>query len=222
MEFAILLRNGHRRCSGNDSDVAVGIFGRRASGLCQSQRMTWPTPEPLTAARLMLEPLSVKHATSMVDVLAASSLYDFTGGEKPSLKQLENRYAAQVVGHSEDGSQWWLNWVVIQRDERQPVGFVQATVANDGAQLVADIAWMISPSWQGRGFASEAAQAMLEWLRSRGVHRFTAHIHPANRASMHVAQNQGLCATLSEKDGETRWQTHSSSSDTCEMCRDES
>ena len=83
----------------------LGFFGRRASGLCQSQGMNWPAPEPLTAARLMLEPLSIMHATSMVDVLAESSLYDFTGGEKPSLKQLENRYAAQVVGHSENGSQ---------------------------------------------------------------------------------------------------------------------
>ena len=142
----------------------------------------------------------------MVDVLAAPSLYDFTGGEAPSLEQLEDRYAAQAVGHSADGSQWWLNWVVIQRDGMQPIGFVQATVENDGSKLVADIAWVISPTWQRHGFASEAAQGMLEWLRSNGVDHFMAHIHPANHASMHVAHNQQLHVTSSKKDGENRWE----------------
>lgn len=168
--------------------------------------MDWPRSAPITTARLVLEPLSVLHAPSMVDVLAAPSLYDFTGGEAPSLEQLKDRYAAQAVGHSADGSQWWLNWVVIQRDGAQPIGFVQATVENDGSKLVADIAWVISPTWQGHGFASEAAQGMLEWLRSNGVDHFTAHIHPANHASMHVAHNQQLHVTSSKKDGENRWE----------------
>lgn len=57
-----------------------------------------PTAETLTPVRLLLEPLSVAHASSMVNVLADPSLYEFTGGEAPSLRELENRYAAQVVG----------------------------------------------------------------------------------------------------------------------------
>ncbi|GEP28742.1 MULTISPECIES: GNAT family N-acetyltransferase [Cryobacterium] len=120
-------------------------------------------------------------------------------------------------GHSADRSQWWLNWIVIQRDGAEPVGFVQATVENDGTRLTADTAWVTSPSWPGRGFASEAAQAMLEWLRSNGVHRFTAHILPANRASMRVAQNQALQATFSRKDGEIRWQSQSPPSEPWRM-----
>ncbi len=51
----------------------------------------------------------MEHAPSMIKVLAERALYDYTGGEIPSLKLLEKRYAAQTVGHSEDGSQWWLN-----------------------------------------------------------------------------------------------------------------
>ena len=143
----------------------------------------------------------------MVEVLAEPSLYDYTGGEAPSLELLEDRYAAQTVGHSDDGSQWWLNWVVIQRDAGKPVGFVQATVEYDGWGLVADIAWVTSSSWQGQGIASEATRAMVEWLRSNGVNRFTAHIHPDHQASMRVARNQGLHATSSKKDSETRWES---------------
>ena len=76
----------------------------------------------------------------MIEVLADPSLYEYTGGEIPSLKVLEKRYAAQAVGHSDDASQWWLNWVVIKRDSGKPVGFVQATVECDALSLVADIA----------------------------------------------------------------------------------
>ncbi|TFD64878.1 GNAT family N-acetyltransferase [Cryobacterium sp. Hb1] len=169
--------------------------------------MDWPTTEPIISVRLLLEPLSVEHAPAMIEVLADPALYEYTGGEIPSLTVLEKRYAAQAVGHSDDGSQGWLNWVVIKRDIGRPVGFVQATVEDDGAHLVADIAWVISPNWQGQGIASEAAQAMVAWLRSHGVRRLTAHIHPDHQASMMVAQNQALHATSSKKDGETRWES---------------
>ena len=143
----------------------------------------------------------------MIEVLAAPSLYDYTGGEAPSLEQLQNRYSAQAVGHSDDGSQWWLNWVVTRRDLGRPVGYVQATVEGDRSRLVADIAWVISPDWQGKGIASEATRAMMAWLRSNGVHSFTAHVHPDHQASMKVAQNQALHATTLKKDGETRWES---------------
>jgi RimJ/RimL family protein N-acetyltransferase len=87
------------------------------------------------------------------------------------------------------------------------LGYVQATVEDDGTKLVADIAWVISPDWQGKGIASEATRAMIAWLRSNKVHSFTAHIHPDHQASMKVAQNQGLRATTLTRDGETRWES---------------
>ncbi|WP_146071706.1 GNAT family N-acetyltransferase [Cryobacterium sp. Y50] len=76
--------------------------------------MDWPTTEPIISVRLLLEPLSVEHVPAMIEVLADPSLYEYTGGEIPSLTVLEKRYAAQAVGHSDDGSQWWLNWIVIK------------------------------------------------------------------------------------------------------------
>ncbi len=143
----------------------------------------------------------------MVDVLADPSLYEYTGGEAPSLELLHSRYVTQTVGQSADGSQWWLNWIVTYRDTREPAGFVQATVERDGSTLVADIAWVISPRCQGQGTASEAAQMMIGWLRAIEVNRFTAHIHPEHQASMGVARNQALRPTSTEKDGETRWES---------------
>ena len=155
--------------------------------------------EPLASARLRLEPLTVDHAAAMVTVLADPSLYEFTGGAPPALADLSARYARQSVGHSPDGSERWLNWVVVLGD--QPIGYVQATVV--GAE--AEIAWVVSPAHQGRGLATEAAAAMVAWLASVGVTRLVAHVHPDHAASAAVAERLGLRPTDVVEEGEVRW-----------------
>lgn len=143
----------------------------------------------------------------MVDVLADASVYEYTGGEAPSLEQLRRRYATQSIGHSEDGSQGWFNWIVKPRDSDAPIGFVQATIEQDGPELVANIAWAISPIHQGQGIASEATKAMTNWLRSKGVSSFVAYVHPEHHASIGVARKQGLHPTPMTEDGEIRWES---------------
>ena len=149
----------------------------------------------------------MEHALGMVGVLADASLYEYTGGEASSLEQLQRRYAAQAVGHSEDGSQGWFNWIVKPKDSDAPIGFVQATVEQIGPELVADIAWVVSPIHQGQGMASEATKAMTSWLRSKGVSSFVAYVHPEHYASMGVARNQGLHPTPMMEAGEIRWES---------------
>lgn len=169
--------------------------------------MDWPKVETVTSVRLRLEPLTEEHALEMVEVLADVSLYEYTGGEAPSLEQLQRRYAAQSVEHSEDGLQGWFNWIVKPKDSDTPIGFVQATVEQSGPELVANIAWVISPVHQGQGIASEATHAMNSWLRSKGVKSFVAYVHPAHFASIGVARNQGLHPTFMMEEGEVRWES---------------
>lgn len=83
------------------------------------------------------------------------------------------------------------------------IGYVQATVA-DGEQ--AEIAWVVGTQWQGRGYAKEAARALVDWLRGHGVRSVIAHVHPDHRASELVAAAVGLSRTDQEEDGELRWQ----------------
>jgi RimJ/RimL family protein N-acetyltransferase len=170
--------------------------------------MVWPAIEVVEAERVRLEPLTVDHAVPMVDVLADASLYRFIGGRPPTLSDLQQRYAAQAVGHSDDESQWWLNWIVKLQDSACAIGYVQATVEPRGAIQRASIAWVIAPDFQGRGLATEAASAMVGWLKLRGVGRFVADIHPGHAASQVVAGRLGLRPTSTIEGGEVRWQSH--------------
>ena len=54
----------------------------------------------VTAGQLLLCPLTVADAAEMVEVLADPTLYAFTGGEPPTLAELEQRYARQVAGQA--------------------------------------------------------------------------------------------------------------------------
>jgi len=170
----------------------------------------WPRIEALDAERVRLEPLTVDHALEMVDVLADSALYRFIGGRPPALDELQRRYAAQVVGHSPDQTQWWLNWIVMLRDPACAIGYVQATVEQSPVTLEADIAWVVAPEFQGRGLATESAGAMIDWLTARGVGQFVAHIHPTHAASQAVARKLGIRPTQVVEDGEVRWQSSTS------------
>jgi RimJ/RimL family protein N-acetyltransferase len=96
-----------------------------------------------------------------------------------------------------------LNWTVRLVAEDLAVGAMQATVALD--RRSADVAWEVGVPWHGRGIASEAATAVVEWLVGQGVRTISAHIHPAHHASGRVAARAGLAPTSEMVDGETVW-----------------
>src|SRR5690349_8168087 len=141
----------------------------------------------------------------MVAVLADPSLYRFTGGSPPSADDLRRRYRAQAAGTSPDGTQGWLNWIVRESATGHAIGYVQATVQRTVDGRSADLAWVVEPRSAGRGYATEAATAMLGWLRDQDVGTATAHTHPEHRASNRVAARLGLVATGEIVDGEVVW-----------------
>lgn len=156
--------------------------------------------------RFELVPLTVDDAADMVEVLSDPALYTFTGGAPPSLPELRSRYARLVAGRSPDGRQEWLNWIVRRRTDGRAVGTVQATVTDGGRQ--AEIAWVVGAAFQGQGYATAAAVALVDWLDERGVRTVSAHIHPEHRASMTVAERAGLRPTERFDDGERLWIRH--------------
>ena len=165
----------------------------------------WLGAPSLAGPRLRLEALRVEHADEMAPLLDDLELHTFIGGKPASCAELRERYRRQVAGRSPDGCERWLNWVVRRASDRHAVGTLQATVTVDAGRPVAEVAWVIASAEQGRGYAREAATAMVAWLRTQGVAAVVAHIHPNHRASAAVAAAAGLCPTDFIEDGETRW-----------------
>lgn len=171
------------------------------------------TTAPLRTGRLDLEPVSAAHADEMVDLLADRALYAFYADEaSPSLDDLRTRYSRWAAGTSPDGRETWCTWILRDRSSGACSGFVQATVRHDDG--AAELAWVVGTAYQGRGFAREAAGAVLDAVLA-GTHvdvprqpvaRIEAHIAPGNEPSERVAAAIGLVPTSErDPDGEILW-----------------
>lgn len=212
------LELGHRVSNPESGAVAVAagfvregcerakflVDGERVDVLTYGRLRTDPAPAGEGLPVLSLRPLAVDDAERTAAVLADPALYRFTGGEPPTPAELRERYALQTRGLSPDGSERWVNELVLLDGE--PVGYVQATVPVEGT--TAELAWVVGSPWQGRGLAVQATRVLADRLAGEGVTRFVADIHPEHVASQGVARDLGMEPTGELVDGEARWATN--------------
>jgi RimJ/RimL family protein N-acetyltransferase len=162
--------------------------------------------DTILSERLSLTSLRPDDAEEMVIVLADERLHEFIGGHPASLDELRGRYQRLAAGSGRP-DETWLNWIVRRDSDSQAVGMVQATINREGDRRTAHVAWVIGVPWQNLGFASEAARALVGWLRRHDVDEVSAHIHSDHRASAIVASRAGLEPTEEEVDGERVWRS---------------
>ena len=125
----------------------------------------------------------------MLAVLADPRMYTYLPGDPPSdERSLGERYARLEMRFSPDGTQRWLNWVVLTG--AGAVGRVEASV--DLATQRAGVAYLFHPDAWGQGYASEALEAMLGHLRLLGVRQAQATIDTRNAASLKLVRRLGF------------------------------
>lgn len=140
----------------------------------------------------------------MTCVLGDERLHEYIGERPATRAELRDRYARLAAGPP-GPDEIWLNWIVRRRPDDQPIGTVQATLTLSSGRWSASVAWVIGVEWQNQGYASEAARALVGWLRDHGVPDIVAHIHPDHRSSAKVAGRAGLRPTEDQADGEQVW-----------------
>jgi RimJ/RimL family protein N-acetyltransferase len=154
----------------------------------------------LTGRDVILVPLTAADAVELAPVLDDPRLHRFIGGEPLTLDQLTERYRRLAAGAPPESGEIWLNWSIRRRVDKRAVGTAQATVAG----AVARLAWVVGAPWQSRGYASDAALALVGWAEEQGLIA-TARIDPSHAASERVAGRAGLRPTSESVDGERVW-----------------
>lgn len=136
-------------------------------------------------------------ADELHPLLDDPALHEFIGGAPLSLDELRARYERLAVGAPPDRGEQWLNWVIRRAEDGAAVGTAQATVRPDHAL----IAWVVATRFQGHGYATAAARALIELLDVPAV----AHVHPDHAASEAVARRAGLTLSDEWADDERVW-----------------
>jgi RimJ/RimL family protein N-acetyltransferase len=96
---------------------------------------------------------------------------------------------------------WW-NWLVVRHEDGEAVGSVAFGGKPDAAGAVL-IGYAMYPGHEGRGYATEAVRAMVEWAFAQpGVKTVRALAPVWNTPAVHVAEKVGMRPVSSDEDDE--------------------
>lgn len=139
----------------------------------------------LATERLHLVPPSLAHLPAERAFLA-SDRAGFVGG--PVAGHQVWRLIALQLGH------WQIlgygMWAAVERDSGAPVGLVG--IWGPEPWPIPELAYHLYENAEGKGYATEAGRAVLDFARDRlGVAELASMIDPANTASQSVARRLG-------------------------------
>jgi len=152
-------------------------------------------PRPRFASqRLRAEPVELRHAAAMSQVLADPRIHELLPSDPPTVAYLERQYAFLAGGKSSDGTEHWLTWILVPNEgPADPVGYVQATIKEPESVI---IAYVMSPAHWRKGLAREATAAMLDTVFARyDVACAIAEMDTRNEASIRLVESLGFRRT---------------------------
>jgi RimJ/RimL family protein N-acetyltransferase len=117
------------------------------------------------------------------------------------------RFRRGQIAERPDWLPWSLRAVVLREPERAMVGYANfhgPPGVNDlGIAGAAETGYTIFAAYRGQGFATELAQAMMDWAaREHGVRHFISGVAPDNGPSLRVNDKLGFVRTGDVVDGE--------------------
>ena len=159
----------------------------------------------IETTRLRLVPCTVAAAQAAMADRAA--LEDLLGARVPEdwpaedLRDFLPIYSKIVDAQA--AREGWGIWLALATAERALVGDIGFKGSPDDRQTV-EIGYSILPAFQGRGYATEAARALLDWGLARpGVRRVVANCLADNAASIRVLRKAGMRQTGRDRDNLT-------------------
>lgn len=152
--------------------------------------MTTPlrAPEELDTGRLMLRKVSLEDAQSIFDSYAADpEVTRYLSW--PTHKSIEDtvEFLIYAVAAWEEGSEFV--WTIQPKDLEAPVG----TVSFGRRDHRAHLGYVIARSEWGKGYITEAARALVDWVfKEPAIQRVEAICDGDNLASQRVLEKAGL------------------------------
>ena len=129
--------------------------------------------------RLVMRPMRPGDLDLLVELNGDDQVMEFITGKASTAEE-----TAEEVEHAVG-----TRWLAFERDGLEFVGWVGAVPASAGEY---DIGWRLKRSAWGRGFATEAAHALVDRLFAVGAQRVFAQTMAVNTRSRAVMERVGL------------------------------
>ncbi len=177
--------------------VTANVWIHRKSGASQPRNpaLAPPANNPthatpvLETARLRLRPFRETDLEDVARLYADPAVMRYIGSEGKTLsRELAWREIACFLGHAQ--LRGYTTWAIEERETGRYVGECGPWFPEGWPML--EVGWLIDPACQGRGYATEAGRAVLDWcFANLGVQEVCSLIRPENEASIRVAQKLG-------------------------------
>jgi [ribosomal protein S5]-alanine N-acetyltransferase len=105
-----------------------------------------------------------------------------------------------------EAQQWLVRAVVLREPERVMVGHAgfhgPPGVNGPGQPRALEVGYTVFTAYRGRGFATEAVVALLQWAGTQGIRHFVASVGPQNEPSLAIVRKLGFVRTGEQWDEE--------------------
>jgi RimJ/RimL family protein N-acetyltransferase len=140
--------------------------------------------------RLSVRRLSSDDAAFLVQLLNEPSFIENIGDR--GVRSLDDARAYFAKGPAASYEKYGFGlFHVSLKESREPIGLC-GLLKRDWLEDV-DVGFAFLPQYFGRGYASESAQAVIEWgRREKGIQRFCGITKADNTGSIHVLEKLGM------------------------------
>jgi RimJ/RimL family protein N-acetyltransferase len=147
---------------------------------------------PLETERLVLRPFADGDLDALYAMYSDSEVVRYLYHEPRTLEQARELLGRKIAGSELNAEDDWLSAAVVVRDGGRVVGdMVMHWVSEE--HKTGEIGFTFAPAAQGRGYATEAAQAFLRVaFEEFGFHRVIGRLEARNAASARVLEKLGM------------------------------
>jgi RimJ/RimL family protein N-acetyltransferase len=147
--------------------------------------------EPLVTERLVLRRSRPEDAAEIAAYRSDPNVSRYQGWERTDADGIRAEIE-EMATRSPGEHGGWVQFTVEERERGRLAGDV-AISAVEGEPGVVKIGYTISPAFQGRGYATEAVRALVDYaFDTLGAERVRAFASAENIPSIRVAENAGM------------------------------
>jgi len=145
--------------------------------------------KPVATDRLVIRTLDTKDKIAFYDYRSMPEVYKYQSWRPADLREVDDFISANaaIVPNTRDT---WLQLAACLKNGRL-VGDIGIRFIDD--DFLVEIGFTLSPEFQGKGYASEAGRAVIDYLfDGLRKHRITASVDPDNAKSIKLLERLGF------------------------------
>jgi ribosomal-protein-alanine N-acetyltransferase len=151
-----------------------------------------PNIPTLHTPHLLLRPWRLEDADAWFNILQEEGILHYFPNQTPPIREKAEAYITHHLTH------WRLrsygHWAVVTSEDGLVVGWSGLEYLPELNET--EVAYLFSKRLWGRGYATEAAQASVQFgFESTGLEKIIGLVHPENAGSVRVLEKCGLTFT---------------------------